>query len=649
LDSQNPAINYHGKGEEMKYLASALACVLVILVMAAGVCAQYDSTATIYLVQQETYPIGYNVYVDSVIVTALDLKPTTFGFHAQEIPGGAYSGVLCYMSYDVPTVQVGDMVEVWGYYDEYNNHTEIQVDSVAVIQAGWGELDCELLSAKHFLQYPDTSMCGEEWEGVLVCVDTVQVAGIQDYAEWQVVEYHDHTDGCWDDSVRIDDKLFDPTLAPPDSGDTLAFIQGVVAEEYGTYKIWPRDSDDLIFMGPTPGPHVLLAYATSDTTINVIFDRPLNEASAEDINNYDLATLTPINNAILNLGNMKTVRLLTDVPPSNTLEILTVCDVQSDGGTPMFECETYEFMGGITDIAHVQGPAHGGTDSSQIESRQVTVRGIVTSGSESFGGPYFIQDGDGPWNGVYIYQPGGNFDLGDSVVVSGVVQEYYNWTEIISIDYTREDADQVRIPTPYVIGGTDLCSAGVEAYESILATMDSADVVSPYPDGVGEWVVAYAPCSVAVGDFVNDVPGEPSYSFEYFWDMIELTGCIRYHYGEMKIEPRFAADIVVIDSVAAGIDDDPYALRLYPNAPNPFASGTTIKFSVPSKMRARIAVYDVAGRLVNVVTDGQVEPGIHHITWNGRDRHGATVSSGIYFYQLTTPRGVMMNKMVRLK
>jgi hypothetical protein len=635
----------------MKYLATALACVLVMLVLAAAVSAQpYDSTATIYLIQQDTYPIGYDVYVDSVVVTALDLKPTTFGFHAQELPGGPYSGVLCYMAYDYPTVQIGDMVEVWGYVDDYNNHTEIQVDSVKVMIPDYGELDCELLSSGDFSQYPDTILCGEEWEGVLVCIDTVQVVGHQAYEEWQVVEYHTHPGICWDDTVRIDDKLFDPTLTPPDIGDTLAKIVGVFAEEYGTYKIWPRDNDDLIFMGPAPGPHLQLAYATSETSLRAIFDRALDETTAEDINNYGLESGTNVTAASLNTGgNKQIVTLITDAMTPTVLDSLLACDVESEDGTPMFACEKYGFMAGITPISYIQTPAHAGTDSSQIDGEQVTIVGIATSGSESFGGPFFMQDADGAWNGMYVYATNATVDLGDSVVVSGVVQEYYNWTEISSVDYLYERADQVRIPTPTVIGGYDMCAANVEALENVLATLDSADVISPYPDGVGEWDVAYDTCMVAVGDFVNDVPGEPSYTFDYVWDKIQLTGCIRYHYGEMKFEPRFAGDIVVIDSVEAGIDADTYVLRLYQNTPNPFASGTNIKFSIPSKMTARIAVYDVTGRLVNVVADGQVEPGIHHVTWNGKDRHGAKVSSGIYFYQLVTPKGVMMNKMVLLK
>ena len=90
-------------------------------------------------------------------------------------------------------------------------------------------------------------------------------------------------------------------------------------------------------------------------------------------------------------------------------------------------------------------------------------------------------------------------------------------------------------------------------------------------------------------------------------------------------------------------------ITLYQNAPNPFAGGTVIRFSVPSQMRARISVYDVMGREIDVIADSVMEPGSHQVEWDGKDRHGRQVSSGIYFYRFTTPNAVMHKKMVMLK
>ncbi len=609
-------------------------------------------TTTVYSIQQGLIPQQDTVYVDSLVVTAVDLKPTTFGFHAQERAGGPYSGILCYMGYEEPDtvdgvgLEVGDLVNVWGVYDEYNNHSEILIwrGGVHIVEKGYGAPPCTLLSCGDLGYVPEDTSFAEKWEGVLICVDTVQVVAIGDYEEWTVVEYHDHPGIGLGDSLRIDDKLVEPTLSPPDSGDTLALIRGVYAEEWGNYRLWPRDYDDLIFMGPEPGPHLLLAYATSETTIYAVFDRELNEASAEDINNYSLATGTTIYQAILNPSNMKVVKLITDPQPTDELETLTACDIASSGGTHMYGCESYDFMAGITPISSIQ-TAPDTNDASPLVGLEVTVRGIVTGPSTSYGGPFFMQDAPGPWNGIYVYYPTATFDLGDSVVVAGVVDEYYGLTEIVSVDYMKEDANQARIPQPTVTT-CPACVAAAESYEGVLVTLDSVYVFT-YLDQYGEFTVGVGTDTCKVGDY--SIERGPGYPYPGLGSLAAITGCYRYNYGEYKIEPRFAADIVVIDSCQAGIKDTLARLRLSQNSPNPFLLRTNIKLNVPSATRARLAVYDVSGRLVRVLSNGILEPGSHTFTWDGKDSTGRVVSPGIYFYRMTTPDKTLQKKMVVLR
>ena len=67
-------------------------------------------------------------------------------------------------------------------------------------------------------------------------------------------------------------------------------------------------------MGPSPGPNVLQVYAMSDTTIKVIFDRALDQTTAEDENNYDLATMTNIKLATLDVGGDLAMPVTDDYP-----------------------------------------------------------------------------------------------------------------------------------------------------------------------------------------------------------------------------------------------------------------------------------------------------------------------------------------------
>ena len=76
------------------------------------------------------------------------------------------------------------------------------------------------------------------------------------------------------------------------------------------------------------------------------------------------------------------------------------------------------------------------------------------------------------------------------------------------------------------------------------------------------------------------------------------------------------------------------ALRLAPNVPNPFNPQTTLRFSLPAAGRARLSVFDVAGRLVRTLVDADLAAGGHEVVWDGRDEGGRDVGSGSYLARL---------------
>jgi len=91
----------------------------------------------------------------------------------------------------------------------------------------------------------------------------------------------------------------------------------------------------------------------------------------------------------------------------------------------------------------------------------------------------------------------------------------------------------------------------------------------------------------------------------------------------------------------------PLALRQ--NSPNPFNPSTSIGFYLPKSVRVRLEIYDVNGRLVDVLADGNMPAGEHSVEWNGRDRMGANISSGVYFYRLIAGKESLSRKMVLLR
>jgi hypothetical protein len=106
--------------------------------------------------------------------------------------------------------------------------------------------------------------------------------------------------------------------------------------------------------------------------------------------------------------------------------------------------------------------------------------------------------------------------------------------------------------------------------------------------------------------------------------------------------PFSASDCVV---VVAG---DPTPLQTsvtlgLPN-PNPFNPTTQISYSVPTTQHVRLAIYDVAGRLVQSLVSEVKGPGEHVAVWNA-----SRLASGVYFYRLQTANETIVRRATLLK
>jgi hypothetical protein len=78
--------------------------------------------------------------------------------------------------------------------------------------------------------------------------------------------------------------------------------------------------------------------------------------------------------------------------------------------------------------------------------------------------------------------------------------------------------------------------------------------------------------------------------------------------------------------------DEPVAARfsLSPASPNPFSDATRVTFTLAAPADVSVSIYSMSGRLVASLADGARPAGPHTASWNGRDRTGRRVASGIY-------------------
>jgi hypothetical protein len=97
------------------------------------------------------------------------------------------------------------------------------------------------------------------------------------------------------------------------------------------------------------------------------------------------------------------------------------------------------------------------------------------------------------------------------------------------------------------------------------------------------------------------------------------------------------------------LDDERVAAQvtgLHEAAPNPFNPSTTVAFSLAEGGPVKLAVYDIAGRLVKTLAAGSYGPGRHEFIWAGRDSQDRPVASGVYLYRFETAGHSEVRRMV---
>ncbi|SVA38285.1 uncharacterized protein METZ01_LOCUS91139, partial [marine metagenome] len=206
----------------------------------------------------------------------------------------------------------------------------------------------------------------------------------------------------------------------------------------------------------------------------------------------------------------------------------------------------------IYDIQYVSDPET--DDASPLNGQEVTISGVVTAefwGSDQYRYMH-VQDAEGPWNGIVCFNYGGwdSFAFvdddgssvtgpaeGDSVTLTGTVEEYNNLTELIDIT-----EGIVHGPANGSISIVNVATGDVgEAHEGCLIEVE--DVTVDDPDlGYGEWSADDGSGSVRFDD-----------KWDYFFypeqgqNLAEVEGVVDYGYGNYKIQPRLARDVVEAD------------------------------------------------------------------------------------------------------
>ncbi len=130
---------------------------------------------------------------------------------------------------------------------------------------------------------------------------------------------------------------------------------------------------------------------------------------------------------------------------------------------------------------------------------------------------------------------------------------------------------------------------------------------------------------------------DPGGVYEFIWTVPELTttgarlvvlAADRFGWAAddssgifSLLESSTAAPVLLVD-------------RLGPVIPNPFNPSTRIHFSLKADTEISLSVFDMRGREISRLAEGEWPAGGHDVQWQGRDGNGAPVASGAYFARL---------------
>lgn len=166
--------------------------------------------------------------------------------------------------------------------------------------------------------------------------------------------------------------------------------------------------------------------------------------------------------------------------------------------------------------------------------------------------------------------------------------------------------------------------------DSSRATITMTAVTTPCPDSLTGWTYAF--------DLGLEPPGHHILDLE----VVQVN-------GSTSSTVHVPMDYLVFETgMVPPPPPDSLVTVLSPGRPNPFAAESHFSVSLQNGMLASVAVFDVNGRRVRTVFDGQFAAGTTQLSWDGRREDGSRAPSGLYFYRLVMPGRVISRRVVLL-
>ena len=182
----------------------------------------------------------------------------------------------------------------------------------------------------------------------------------------------------------------------------------------------------------------------------------------------------------------------------------------------------------------------------------------------------------------------------------------------------------------------DLILAASELNLELLCDDEDEDGIC---DDIDDCVGEYDECGVCNGDGI--IEGECDCDGNVF---DECGVCNGNGANYQCDDGSLVCDESECDELSNNIFDLPASFKLYEAYPNPFNPRTTLMYSIPNPVELNISIYDIQGKIVEVLYNGFKEVGFHQIVWDATKHN-----TGVYFIQMNTNEFNKTQKVILVK
>jgi len=151
-------------------------------------------------------------------------------------------------------------------------------------------------------------------------------------------------------------------------------------------------------------------------------------------------------------------------------------------------------------------------------------------------------------------------------------------------------------------------------------------------------------CAIEIMNFTFDyISIDCDIRDDHIWNIIDERGNSYECTNLYEYEPRKQTETIILRKSIYS-PESLTEFTLSPAHPNPFNPVTNIQFTIPEVSDLNIVIYDVEGRLIEILADKRFSPGVHKVWWNASE-----VSSGVYFLHIESSKFSRIQKLMFIK